>query len=321
MAGFACAGNWIVDIVQTIDAWPGKSELVRIRHEVSGVGGGAANVILDLAAFGVGVPLYAVGLVGRDAHAAICREACAAAGVDARWLKTHPTEMTAHTQVMNVPGDSRTFFYHAGCNDALTEADIPVEEIAAAGVRIFYLGYPNLLAGLDRVEGGTSGAARVLARARAAGMATVVDLVSTANADFAEVVGAALPHVDTLFLNEIEAGRGLGLAPLDPTDRPGLETAARRLQALGPRRVVLHTGSGALWLQGSALWAEPERLAASEIVSPVGAGDAFCAGALWGIHEGWAPEACLRLAHRAAAASMRGATASAAIPPLDMLLR
>ena len=103
---------------------------------------------------------------------------------------------------MNVPGDSRTFFYHPGANDALCEADIPIEAIAASGAKIFYLGYPNLLATLDAVEpDGDTPAARLLSRARAAGMITCVDLVSAATPQFAETVGDIAP---TLFLNEIE---------------------------------------------------------------------------------------------------------------------
>ena len=320
MKGIACVGNWIVDIVQTIDAWPKKSELVHIRHEVNGVGGGAANVVLDLAAFQTGAALYAVGLVGEDAHAGICRAACAAAGVDTRWLKTSATAMTAHTQVMNVPGDSRTFFYHPGCNDAVCEDDVPVEEIAAAGVGVFYLGYLNLMKRLDALEGKTTGAARLLARAKAAGMVTVVDLVSVDVPEFAQVVAASLPHVDYLFLNEIEAARAAGLAPIAASDRAALVVVARKLQAMGARRVVLHTGEGALWLDAEPVWAEPCSLAPDEIVSPVGAGDAFCAGALWGIHQGWRPEECLHLAHKAAAASLKGATATDGIPPLSVLL-
>ena len=39
--GIACAGNWIVDIVHSIDNWPAKSDLVRITDEVEGTGGGA----------------------------------------------------------------------------------------------------------------------------------------------------------------------------------------------------------------------------------------------------------------------------------------
>ena len=67
MSGIVCAGNWILDIVHVIDRWPGESELVTIGQEVEGIGGGAANVLLALQAMGVGVPLYAMGLLGRDA--------------------------------------------------------------------------------------------------------------------------------------------------------------------------------------------------------------------------------------------------------------
>ena len=66
--GIACAGNWIVDIVHSIDGWPRKSDLVHIRAETTGVGGGAANMALDLAAFATGLPVFPVGLVGRDLH-------------------------------------------------------------------------------------------------------------------------------------------------------------------------------------------------------------------------------------------------------------
>ena len=319
--GIACAGNWIVDIVHDIDAWPGKSDLVHIRDEVTGVGGGAANVVLDLAAFGTGLPLYAVGLVGDDDRGALCRAACDAAGVDRRWLAQAADAPTAYTLVMNVPGDSRTFFHRAGCNDRLAEAHVPVEEIAAAGASVFYLGYLNLLATLDAVDGsGETGAARLLARARAAGMTTCVDLVSADTSGFAATVAAALPHTDYLFLNETEAARAAGSPPIAPADRTGLLRAAIRLRALGAGTVVLHTSAAALWLGPEAVWAGAIPVPPSEIRSPVGAGDAFCAGVVLGIHEGWSADRALALAHRAAAASLRGATATDGIPTLAVLM-
>lgn len=319
--GIACAGNWIVDIVHTIDAWPQKSDLVHIRNEVVGVGGGAANVILDLSAFQTGLPLYAVGLLGTDRHAEICLQACAAANVDTRWMGATPAHLTAHTLVMNVPGDSRTFFYNPGTNDALTETDIPVEAIAAEGVGLFYLGYLNLMGALDAVDAnGSTGAARLLARAQAAGMITCVDLVSSDKPSYAATVAAALPSIDYLFLNEIEAHRATGLPIRDANDRDGLLAAALALQSGGARTVILHTGDVALWLDKTAHWAVPTPVDPAHIVSPVGAGDAFCAGAVWGIHQGWPPERALALAHRAAAASLRGATATDGIPPLSVLM-
>jgi sugar/nucleoside kinase (ribokinase family) len=319
--GIACAGNWIVDIVHTIDAWPQKSDLVHIRAEATGVGGGAANVALDLAAFRTGLPLYAVGLLGTDTHAQICRDACAKAGVDTRWLSTTSAHPTAHTQVMNVPGDSRTFFYHPGTNDALAESDIPVESIAAKGVKIFYLGYLNLMGTLDHVEpNGETPAARLLKRAQSAGMITCVDLVSADTTSFAATVKAALPHIDYLFLNEVEAARATNQPQIAANDREALLKAALTLQTQGAKTVILHTATLALWLGKTPEWATPAPVDPQKILSPVGAGDAFCAGTLYGIHQNWSPQQALTLGHRAAAASLKGATATDGIPPLTELL-
>lgn len=317
----ACAGNWIVDIVHTIDAWPQKSDLVHIRDEVEGVGGGAANVVLDLAAFQAGLTLYAVGLLGQDRHGQLCREACAKAGVDTRWMVTTPHHLTAHTLVMNVPGDSRTFFYNPGTNDALNATHIPVEEIAAAEVGLFYLGYLNLMGRLDALDAeGKTDAARLLRRAKAAGMTTCVDLVSSDKPSYAATVAAALPYVDYLFLNEVEAARASGQPLAAPDDQTALLSAAQALRAGGAKTVVLHTGALALWLEEEAHWSFPAPVDPAQIVSPVGAGDAFCAGVIYGIHQGWKPDAALTLGHRAAAASLRGATATDGIPPLSALV-
>ncbi|AWB49447.1 carbohydrate kinase family protein [Gemmobacter aquarius] len=320
--GIACAGNWIVDIVHTIEAWPQKSDLVRIKAEAEGTGGGAANVLLALAAFRTGLPLYALGLVGTDRHAETVRAAVRTAGADLSGLKTTDRAPTAHTHVMNLSGDSRTFFYHPGTNDLLAEDDIAVEAAAAKGAAIFYLGYLNLLGKLDEIDPQGTGAARVLSRARAAGMVTAVDLVSTDRPEFRAAVEAALPHTDYLFLNEVEAARATGL-PADPADEASLSAAARQLLAKGVRRaVIVHTPALGLWLgaEGTALTRRPDPVMPEDIVSPVGAGDAFAAGCLYGIHEGWQPEACLRLGHRAAAAALKGATATESIPPLSALL-
>jgi sugar/nucleoside kinase (ribokinase family) len=319
--GIACAGNWIVDIVHTIEAWPQKSDLVHIRAEATGVGGGAANVALDLAAFQTGLPLYAVGLLGRDTHAQICRDACKKAGVDTQWLAETTAQPTAHTQVMNVPGDSRTFFYHPGTNDTLAETDIPVESIAAKGVKIFYLGYLNLMGTLDLVEpNGETPAARLLARAQKSGMITCVDLVSADTTSFAATVKAALPHIDYLFLNEVEAARATALPQAAPDNRAALLQAAETLQKAGAKTVILHTAATALWLGKTPEWATPAPVDPATILSPVGAGDAFCAAILYAIHQGFPPERALHLGHRAAAASLKGATATDAIPPLTELL-
>ena len=322
MTGIICAGNWIVDIVHTIDAWPGKSDLVLIRDETTGVGGGAANVALDLAAFATDLPIHPVGLVGTDLHGQSVITACTVAGLDTLWIAETNATPTAHTHVMNVPGDSRTFFYHPGTNDLLSEGNIPVEALAGTGARLFYLGYLNLMGGLDRIDAqGSSGAARVLARARATGMITCVDLVSVNAPTFRETVAAALPNIDYLFLNEVEAARATGLPINGESDRDGLLAAATALRKAGAATVVLHTATLSLWLDGNAaLWADVAPIAPNRFVSALGAGDAFCAGVLFGLHSAWPPAASLRLGHLAAAACLTGATASEGLRPLATLM-
>ncbi len=320
MGGIVCAGNWIVDIVHVIDRWPEKSQLVTIAKEVEGIGGGAANVLLALDAFGVDVPLFAMGLVGNDPHGATCRAALARSRVDLRWLVSTPEAMTAHTHVMTLPADSRTFFYHPGCNDLLGETDLPVEAAAQAGARLFYLGYLNLLGALDALQDGQTAAARVLARARAAGMVTCVDLVSKAGPEFAAVVAASLPQIDYLFLNEVEAALATGIPISGPADQAGINAAARALLDGGVHQaVIIHTPALGLWAaRYGVVTRAPDPVVV--IVNPLGAGDAFCAGVIWGIHEGWTPDRALALGHRAAAECLKGETATGSIPDLNVLL-
>ncbi|WP_426034240.1 PfkB family carbohydrate kinase [Cypionkella sp. TWP1-2-1b2] len=92
------------------------------------------------------------------------------------------------------------------------------------------------------------------------------------------------------------------------------------MQAQGVKTVILHTATLALWLDQTALWSTPEPVNPAEIRSPVGAGDAFCAGIIYAIHENWTAEQALHLGHHAAAAALKSVTASEGIPPLAALI-
>jgi sugar/nucleoside kinase (ribokinase family) len=85
--------------------------------------------------------------------------------------------------------------------------------------------------------------------------------------------------------------------------------------------VIIHTPAVSLWqsLDGG-LWAIPDPVDPAGIISPVGAGDAFCAGVIWGCYHGWTPARSMALGHRAAAAALRSPTATDGIPPIATLL-
>ena len=60
-SGIIAGGNWIVDHLKIIDAWPTQDALASILAESSGNGGSAYNVLKDLALLGAPFPLTGIG--------------------------------------------------------------------------------------------------------------------------------------------------------------------------------------------------------------------------------------------------------------------
>ncbi len=302
--GILCAGNWIIDHVKLITSWPREEHLADIVREERGTGGSAYNVLVDLARFRVDVPLAGLGLVGEDDDGRSIVEDCDRLGIDRSLLRTTGDANTSYTDVMSVVDSGRrTFFHYRGANALLGPEHFPVEKISA---RLVNLGYLLLLDTLDAedAEFGT-GAARVLARIRDAGIETSIDVVSADAGRFRAVVVPALQHADHCIVNELEAGRIVG-RELRDGDRllpDQIARAAEELLELGDsRRVVIHAAEGAYGIErdGDRLWQPGFDVPPAEIKDTVGAGDAFMAGMLLGTHEGWDLARCLRFAHAAA---------------------
>lgn len=312
------AGNFIVDRVKLIDAWPSQDALVSIRTEENCNGGGPFNLLMDLARLfpeGPPFPLWAAGLVGRDADGDWCREECEKRGIDVSQLRSTGEAPTSYTDVMTVESTGRrTFFHQRGANARFDERSVSFEGIPA---RIFYLGYLLLLDALDAPRGGgETGASILLRKAKEAGLVTVVDLVSEESRRFREVITPALPWVDVLLTNEFEAGRLTGMELTPDADLSG---AAREILRLGVREaVVIHTPLAATVLARSGeQHAQPTvAIPEGEIRGAVGAGDAFAAGFLLGFHESRPLADCLRLGASVAASCLLQPSASGGILPL-----
>lgn len=307
--GIAAAGNWIVDRVKIIDIWPQEERLANVLGEARSGGGGAHNVLIDLALMKAPFPLRGVGVVGSDEDGRWLLKEAQDLGIDASGIRTTRDAPTSYTEVMTVKSTGRrTFFYNRGANALLEDKDIDPGDC-----KILHLAYLLLL---DRVD---PAAAAILKRIRGLGVKTSVDLVSAEKARFAEVVLPAIEHIDYFILNEIEAGECTGhrIRKSDGKfDRKALEGSARKL--FRENLVVIHLPEGAFAKspQGEA-WVPSQRV--KNIVSTVGAGDAFCAGVLFGLHEDWPLEKCLDLGHRAAAACLSHETTTGGLRPVSEL--
>lgn len=324
--GVACAGNWIVDHVKLIDAWPKPGNLANILDEARGTGGAPFNVLIDLARLSPGFPLEAVGLVGDDSDGEWIRGMVGRYAREGSLLGVHPQVPTSYTDVMTVQSTgARTFFHMRGANERFDVDDVRVEAIRS---RVFHLGYLLLLTALDGPdpEHGTR-AARLLAKCRAAGLITSIDVVSAEGGRFAEIVVPALRHVDYCIINEVEAGGVTGIAPRDASGAPdwaALERAAAKMADLGvARNVTIHLPEGAVSLDvaaGRTHQSRSARLPEGFIKGTAGAGDAFCAGMLLGLHEGWEIDRALKAAHAAAVASLRHPTCTEGVGELSEAL-
>jgi sugar/nucleoside kinase (ribokinase family) len=302
-----------VDHVKIIDAWPAQDTLANIASQSDGNGGGPYNVTKNLARLGCGFPLAGIGLIGRDADGEKILNDCDAHGIDRREIFQTSEAPTSYTDVMTVAGTGRrTFFHQHGANARL---DLQHFELTKSTARVFYLGYLCLLQKLDAVDStGRTAASRILEQARTLGLLTAADLVSNETSDFAAIVNPSLPFLDYLFLNEYELARLTGdSASRFPTQ---LEAQARMVLQRGVRRaVIVHLPGGALCVRHDqpTLVQPAVRVPASMIAGTAGAGDAFGAGFLLALHEGWDLQRCLELGVCGAAASLRDATCSAAV--------
>ncbi len=316
--GILAAGNFIVDRIKRIDAYPAENMLANIEGESRSNGGGPYNVLKDLAAMGAAYPLMAAGRIGGDEDGRWILDDCRAHGIDTTRLLTDDSDSTSYTDVMTARETGRrTFFHRRGANARFDGSHIDFDGCPA---RHFHLAYLMLLDDLDRfAPDGRTAASRLLERAGSAGLTTSIDIVSTEHPQFREIVLSALPFTDHLLINEVEACRVLGRI-LNPADPAVLLEAAEELLAAGVRTaVVLHTEHGAITVHrdGTSVVQGSVNVPAESIRGANGCGDAFAAGYLHGIHENFPPPDALRLAVCAAATCLSDPSPSAGLLKID----
>jgi sugar/nucleoside kinase (ribokinase family) len=288
--GIISVGNWLVDKLKFIEKYPTPGNLTSIVREETGLGGCAHNVLVDLAKMKTGLPLFAGGCVGNDANGDYVMNEIQKNSLDFRYMNVISGISTSYTDVMiPLDGSSRTFFHNRGANALL---DVEHFENIDVPAKIFHLGYLLLLDKLDadEEEYGVK-AARILRHLQQKGYKTSIDVVSEEGHRFRNVIFPCLPYVDYMIVNEIEAGECFGKSLRDANGKiliDKVKEAVRFLLDKGVNEVcVVHFPEGgyAANKKGEEHFEASIQVGKNEIVSPVGAGDAFCAGMLYMLHE------------------------------------
>jgi sugar/nucleoside kinase (ribokinase family) len=323
--GIAAGGNFILDHIKVVDLWPEEGMLAQILEERRASGGCAYNVLKDLARLRVDLPLSGIGLVSKDEDGEFMLHDLKEHGIDVSMMHVMEGVGSSFTDVMTVKNSgNRTFFHYKGVNKLL---NIEHFDFGRIGTKLFHIGYILLLDTLDGPdpEYGTV-MARLLKTAKDSGLKTSVDVVSESSYRFQAIVQPALRYTDYLILNEIEAGRTAGF---DIRARTGelrtdeLKKTLKKLIESGESELVcIHFPEGAYAVQkgGSPHFVPSHRCPDGFIASTVGAGDAFCAGMLFGIHEGWDLDRTMRFANGMAAMCLTDVTTSGGMKSMRQTL-
>ncbi len=308
--GITIAGNLIIDHIKSIDTFPEKGMLANISSLSKAVGGCVTNTLIDIAKIDRSLPLSAIGRVGNDDDGNTLILALQKQGVDVSGVVVSPTAVTGFSDVMSLSGGGkeRTFFHHRGANAEFCPDDINVDALRC---NMLHIGYILLLDKFDEpdAEYGTV-MARFLKSVQNVGIRTSIDVVSDSSGRFAEKVIPALRYTDNAIMNEIE---GCGVAGVSARDGDGrlltdnVRLAMEAIMSHGvSERVIIHCPEAGFILNKNGEFTAVPSLELPEnfVKGTVGAGDAFCAGCLWGIYNGLSDREILEFASGSAACNL-----------------
>lgn len=311
--GIAFAGNILVDTVKMIPVYPQPGMLAQISAVKNAVGGCVPNTAIDLAVIDPDLPIWAYGMVGNDDPGKYVTGEMQKVGIHTDGVIVSDTLATSFSDVMTVEGTgARTFFHHPGANAAFAPSDIDLD---AMECKMLHAGYILLLDAFDKAddEYGTA-MARFLAEAQARGIKTSFDVVSDSTGRFAEKVLPALKYSDNAIMNEIECCATAGLPARNEEGKlivANIRAAMEHLMSYGVReRVIVHCPESGFMLNratGEFTVAPSVAITKGYIKGTVGAGDAFCAGCLYGIYHGLADKELLDFASGAAVCNLAAA--------------
>ncbi len=324
--GIVLAGNILTDTVKNIESYPEIGMLSSITSVSQAVGGCVPNTAIDIAKIDRSVPLTAIGCVGNDAAGRYVTEQMQNHGINTEHVTILADVPTSFSDVMSLPTGERTFFHARGANARFSPEHI---DMSALNGNMLHIGYILLLDEFDKedAEYGTV-MARFLHDVQERGICTSIDVVSDNDGNYKKTIVPALKYCNYAIMNEIECCSIDGFEACDENGRPIVENiraAMEKIAAYGVKdKVIVHCKQAGFCLDvaSGAFTAVPSlKIPAEEIRGSVGAGDAYCAGCLYGLYNGYADEELLRFASAAAACNLFAGNSVDGMRPKNEILK
>ena len=316
-------GMWCVDTTYKINELPERGKLEPILDSFQCVGGGPSNVLTDLSSLGFNYPMIAMGSIGLDGNASIIKDHLKKNNIQINYLISSKTVPTSQTVCMSEKKNERTFLYYPGANNLLDTKHFKIDDLKSKP-KILYIGYLTLLGKLDRFNNNKTRLNIVLEKAKKKNLITVLDLVSNKTSHFQKIVYSALPFTDYLLLNEIEA-QLLFKKSIKKNDnylniKLILQLTKKIFKNGLLKGLIIHNSKESVCvLEDQTHNIKSKIIPQQKIKNAVGAGDAFCAAFIYGIHENWNIEKILKKAHAAGTAMMKIDASSGYLPDIKKL--
>ena len=307
--GITIAGNILADIVKTIDCYPEIGMLANIKNIKRAVGGCVPNTAIDLAKIDRSIPVSAIGKIGDDEYGRYIISQFNRYNIDCEMVSVSANKPTSFSDVMSLPSGERTFFHIRGSNAEFSPEDVDINSINSL---ILHIGYILLLDCFDKEDSeyGTV-MARFLHDVQEKGIKTSVDVVSDSTADYKAKILPALKYCDYIIINELESSRLSDLEPYDKDGKINIENIRKTMEYMAKcgvkEKIIVHCKKAGFCydVPTDTFTVVPSlNIPKSEIKGSVGAGDAFCAGCLYSIYNGFDDKHTLEFAASAAACNL-----------------
>ena len=265
-----CIGLLVADLfVPPLTRFPASGELMQVDNLLLSTGGCAANTGIDLARLGARAGV--IGKTGNDIFADFIAHELQNQGVDVSGIRGSTTAPTSRTVILPIIGDDRRYIHAVGANAELKATDVDLAQVARS--KVLYVGGYMLFPGFRQED-----LTELFRFARARGIKTVLDVAGVNPTLGLEPLCQVLPYTDAFLPNNDEARLMTG--ETDPL---------KQAQAF----IDCGVGTAVITLGGNGFVARtPERCLQApafkiDFIDASGGGDAFDAGYIIGLLEGW----------------------------------
>ena len=278
-----------------IDHAPVPGELVQTDRVELTLGGCASNVSINLAR--LEVPTGLCGCVGDDAFSEHILKSLANPLVDVSGVRQIPNSGPGCSLIVNVQGEDRRFVSTTGANAQFAIGDIPQEWTDEA--EVLYVGGYLMMEKLETQE-----TVDYFKAFQARGGKTILDVVLYGTRPYWPVLEPLMPYCDYFMPNDDE-GRVIS-GKEDPVDQ------AKFFVDAGAKACVITCGSN-----GSIYYSANEKFRAdifkTEFVGGTGSGDAFDAGFIAALLDGYDPYETMKRASAQGMSCVRDGSATKSV--------